>query len=110
MPPSRAPGGRGLGLGGPLVVGEAGPKYLNSRESRLYNKSDTLYGLDLAKEELRKRKSAVLVEGYFDCIGLHQAGVKNAVALCSTALTAGHLTALSRHDAKELVLLLDGDE
>jgi DNA primase len=108
--PIRAPDGRPIAFGGRLLVGEDGPKYLNSRESRLYNKSDTLYGMDVAKDELRKRKSAVLVEGYFDCIGLHQAGVRNAVALCSTALTPGHLTALSRHDAKQLVLLLDGDE
>ena len=108
--PIRAPDGRAIAFGGRLLGADEGPKYLNSRESRLYNKSDTLYGLDVAKDELRKRKSAVLVEGYFDCIGLHQAGVKNAVALCSTALTPGHLTALSRHEAKELVLLLDGDE
>jgi len=108
--PIRAPDGRPIAFGGRLLVGENGPKYLNSRESGLYNKSDTLYGLDVAKEELRKRKSAVLVEGYFDCIGLHQAGVRNAVALCSTALTPGHLTALSRHEARELVLLLDGDD
>ncbi len=52
----------------------------------------------------------MLCEGYFDCIGLHQAGVKNAVALCSTALTPGHLALLHRLEAKELVLLLDGDE
>ncbi len=70
-----------------------GPKYLNSRESRLYNKSETLYGMDQARDEIRRRKAAVLVEGYFDCIGLHQAGVKHAVALCSTALTPGHLGA-----------------
>ncbi|HYV44448.1 MAG TPA: DNA primase [Myxococcaceae bacterium] len=108
--PIRAPDGRAIAFGGRLLGADEGPKYLNSRESRLYNKSDTLYGLDVAKDEVRKRKSAVLVEGYFDCIGLHQAGVKHAVALCSTALTPGHLTALGRHEAKELVLLLDGDE
>ena len=50
------------------------------------------------------------MEGYFDAIGLHQAGVRHAVALCSTALTAGHLQALSRAEAKELILLLDGDQ
>ena len=108
--PIRSPEGRTIGFGGRLLEGTEGPKYLNSRESSLYRKSETLYGLDLAREEIRKRRSAVLVEGYFDCIGLHLVGAKNAVALCSTALTSGHLAALQRADAKELVLLLDGDE
>ncbi len=107
--PIRSGEGRTIGFGGRLLEGDNGPKYLNSRESRLYVKSDTLYGMDVARDEIRKRKSVVLCEGYFDCIGMHQAGVKNAVALCSTALTTGHMTLLSRADAKELVLLLDGD-
>ena len=110
MIPIRSPEGRTIAFGGRLVEGTDGPKYFNSRESRLYNKSETLYGLDLARDEIRRRKSAILVEGYFDVIGLHQAGVKNAVALCSTALTASHLSVLSRAEAKELVLLLDGDD
>ncbi len=116
--PIRSPEGRVIAFGGRALdpppgtssVGEGGPKYLNSRESKLYNKSETLYGVDVAREEMRKRKQAVLVEGYFDCIGLHMAGVRNAVALCSTALTGGHLALLARQEAKELVLLLDGDE
>jgi DNA primase len=110
MIPIRSPEGRTIAFGGRLLEGSDGPKYLNSRESGLYRKSETLYGLDQAREEIRRRHSAVLVEGYFDCIGLHIAGVKNAVALCSTALTPGHLTALGRADAKDLYLLLDGDE
>jgi DNA primase len=110
MIPIRVPDGRVVAFGGRLLVGDQGPKYLNSKESRLYNKSETLYGLDRAKDEVRRRKSAVLVEGYFDVIGLHQAGVTHAVALCSTALTGGHLQQLERIDARELVLLLDGDE
>ena len=73
-------------------------------------RSDTLYGLDRAREEVRRRRSVVLVEGYFDVIGLHQAGVTHAVALCSTALTPGHLQQLQRVEARELVLLLDGDD
>ena len=110
MIPIRAPDGRVVAFGGRLLVGDQGPKYLNSKESRLYNKSETLYGLDRARDEVRRRKSAVLVEGYFDVIGLHQAGVTHAVALCSTALTGGHLQQLQRVEARELVLLLDGDE
>lgn len=110
MIPIRSPEGRTIAFGGRLLEGDDGPKYLNSRENRLYNKSDVLYGTDQARDEIRKKKSVVLCEGYFDCIGLHQAGVKNAVALCSTALTPGHLALLHRLEAKELVLLLDGDE
>ena len=110
MIPIRAPDGRVVAFGGRLLVGDQGPKYLNSKESRLYAKSETLYALDRAKDEVRRRKSAVLVEGYFDVIGLHQAGVTHAVALCSTALTSGHLQALQRMEARDLVLLLDGDD
>ncbi len=110
MIPIRSAEGRTIAFGGRLLEGEDGAKYFNSRESKLYNKSETLYGMDQAREEIRKKKSAILVEGYFDCIGMHQAGVRNTVALCSTALTAGHLALLTRAEAKELVLLLDGDE
>ena len=99
MVPIRAPDGRVVAFGGRLLVGDQGPKYLNSKESRLYAKSETLYGLDRARDEVRRRRSAVLVEGYFDVIGL-----------CSTALTPGHLQQLQRVEARELVLLLDGDE
>jgi DNA primase len=108
--PIRSPEGRTIAFGGRLLEGEDGPKYLNSRENRLYIKSEVLFGTDRARDEIRRKKSAVLCEGYFDCIGLHQAGVKNAVALCSTALTPGHLALLQRLEAKELVLLLDGDK
>jgi DNA primase len=109
MVPIRAPDGRPLAFGGRLLTKEEGPKYLNSRESRLYNKSETLYALDVAQHEVRRQHTAVLVEGYFDAIALHQAGLKTAVALCSTALTPGHLEVLRRAEARELVLLLDGD-
>jgi len=110
MIPIRSPEGRTIAFGGRLLEGDDGPKYLNSRENRLYNKSEVLYATDQARDEIRRRKSAVLCEGYFDAIGLHQAGVKQAVALCSTALTPGHLQLLQRLEARELVLLLDGDE
>jgi DNA primase len=108
--PIRAPEGRPIAFGARLVDAEEGPKYLNSRESRLYNKSETLFGMDQARDEIRRRKAAVLVEGYFDCIALHQEGVKHTVALCSTALTPGHLKVLGRAEARELFLLLDGDQ
>lgn len=110
MIPIRSPEGRTIAFGGRLLEGDDGPKYLNSRENRLYNKSETLYATDQARDDIRKKKSVVLCEGYFDAIGMHQAGVKNAVALCSTALTPGHLALLHRLEAKELILLLDGDD
>ena len=109
MVPIRSPDGKTVAFGGRLLQGE-GPKYLNSKESRLFSKGDLLFGMPQAREAIRKEKCAILVEGYFDCIGLHQGGFKTAVALCSTALTPGHFTVLNRADAKELVLLLDGDE
>jgi len=110
MIPIRAPEGRPIAFGGRLMGAEEGPKYLNSKDSLLYNKSETLYGMDQARDEIRRRKAAILVEGYFDCIGLHQVGVRSAVALCSTAITPGHLQLLRRAEAQQLVLLLDGDQ
>lgn len=116
MIPIRSPEGRTIAFGGrflevePQPKDRTPPKYLNSKESRLYNKSEVLFGMDQARDEIRKTKTAVLVEGYFDCIALHDVGAKNAVALCSTALTPQHMALLTRGDAKELVLLLDGDE
>ncbi len=110
MIPIRAPEGRPIAFGGRLMGAEEGPKYFNSKDSLLYNKSETLYGMDQARDEIRRRKAAILVEGYFDCIGLHQVGVRHAVALCSTAITPGHLQMLRRAEAQQLVLLLDGDQ
>ncbi|WP_375759787.1 DNA primase [Corallococcus exercitus] len=110
MLPLRSPDGRPLGFGGRLMPGGAGgAKYLNSKDSPLYHKADTLFGMDLARAEIRRLHRAVLVEGYFDCVLLHQVGVRHAVALCSTHLTPGHLQLLARAEARELVLLLDGD-
>lgn len=111
--PIRSPEGKTIAFGARLIETApdrpAGPKYLNSKESPLYRKASTLYGLDVARDEIRRRKTAVLVEGYFDVIGLFGAGVNNAVALCSTALTPGHLAALDRAGAQTLLMLLDGD-
>jgi DNA primase len=108
--PIRSPEGRAIAFGGRLVGSDDGPKYLNSRESRIYNKSETLFGMNQARDEIHKRKAAILVEGYFDCIGLYQVGVRHSVALCSTNLTPGHLQVLRRVEAKRLFLLLDGDK
>jgi DNA primase len=98
-----------IGFGARAMGEEKGAKYINTPETVLYKKSRVLYGLDLARESIRKTRSAVLVEGYFDVIGLHQAGVKNAVAVCGTALTPEHLELLERCDCREVVILFDGD-
>jgi len=98
-----------IGFGARALGDEKGAKYINTPETPLYKKSRVLYGLDLAREEIRRTRRAVLVEGYFDVIGLHQAGVKNAVAVCGTALTPEHVELLERCDCREVVLLFDGD-
>jgi DNA primase len=101
--------GQVIGFGGRAMGEEKGAKYINTPETPLYKKSRVLYGIDLAREAIRKTRTAVLVEGYFDVIGLHQAGVKNAVAVCGTALTPEHVELLKRCDCREVTVLFDGD-
>ncbi len=98
-----------IGFGGRALGEEKGAKYINTPETLLYKKSRVLYGLNLAREAIRRTRAAVLVEGYFDVIGLHQAGVKNAVAVCGTALTPEHVELLKRCDCREVTVLFDGD-
>ena len=101
--------GRVIGFGGRGIGHGPGPKYLNTPETLLYKKSRTLYGLAQAKEAIRKDGVAIVVEGYFDVLLPHQAGVRNVVAACGTALTPEHLELLKRCDCRELVMLFDGD-
>jgi DNA primase len=109
MFPIAAMDGQVIGFGGRALGDEKGAKYLNTPETLLYKKSRVLYGLDLAREAIRKTRSAVLVEGYFDVIGLHQVGVTSAVAVCGTALTPEHVELLGRCDCREVTILFDGD-
>ncbi|HET7752938.1 MAG TPA: DNA primase [Anaeromyxobacteraceae bacterium] len=103
--------GEVIGFGGRVMpgAGDKLAKYINSPESPVYKKSRVLYGIDLARESIRRTRTAILVEGYFDVIGLHQAGIMNAVAVCGTALTPEHVDLLKRCDCREIVLLFDGD-
>jgi DNA primase len=103
--------GEVIGFGGRVMpgAGDKLAKYINSPESPVYKKSRVLYGIDLARESIRRSRTAILVEGYFDVIGLHQAGIPNAVAVCGTALTPEHVELLKRCDCREIVLLFDGD-
>jgi DNA primase len=84
------------------------PKYLNSPESPLYRKSQTLYGIHLAKQAIRRQDECILVEGYTDLIALHQADIENVVASAGTALTKEQLL-LIRRFSNNLKILYDGD-
>ncbi len=107
MFPIRDIAGNIIAFGG-RVMDDSLPKYLNSSETLLYSKSNTLYALDAAKEGGRKQGYFIIVEGYLDAIACHQYGVRNAVATLGTALTEGHLRLMHRF-ADKLVLIFDPD-
>ena len=103
---------RPVALGGRLLpeLGLTSPaKYVNSPETPLFTKSHQLYGLDVAKDSIRKKKTALVMEGYTDVIVAHQYGFDNAVAVLGTALGENHIRILKRF-ADRIVLVLDGDE
>jgi len=95
------------GFGG-RILGQGEPKYLNSPETEVFKKSRLLFGLHRARESIRQRRTAVIVEGYFDVIMMHQVGVTNVVAPLGTSLTSEHIGLVHRF-ADEVVLLFDGD-
>jgi DNA primase len=98
---------RVVGFGG-RVLGEGMPKYLNSPDTLLFKKGQTLFALDQARAALSRTRTAIVVEGYFDAIALHQAGIAHAVATLGTALTPEHVQVLQRF-AANVVLLFDPD-
>ena len=85
------------------------PKYVNSPDSPIYRKRSVLYGFHHQRSAIRRERSAVLFEGYFDCLSAWQAGITGAVAVCGTALTPDHAKLLAAQ-AREVVLAFDGDE
>ncbi len=93
---------------GARILGKGEPKYLNSPETPAYTKGDHLYGLFQNKEEIRKKKFAILVEGYLDLIALYQFGVQNTAASLGTAFTENQAKLLGRF-AKRVVVNYDGD-
>jgi DNA primase len=99
--------GEPLGFGG-RAIGDGVPKYLNSPQTAVFDKSSIVYGLDLAREAIRKSQVAVIVEGYMDVIAAHQFGYENVVAAMGTALTEPQI-ALVRRGAKQIVMALDAD-
>lgn len=94
-----------IGFGG-RVMGDGEPKYLNSPETKVFDKSRNLYGLNIARTT--RKNQLLLCEGYMDVIALHQAGFDNAVASLGTALTSGHANLLKRY-TKEVYLTYDSD-
>lgn len=110
MIPIRDIQGRVIAFGGRTLTEEQ-PKYLNSPETELFSKGKTLFALDEAKDGISKLDQAVVVEGYFDAIALHAAGINNAVASLGTALSIEQVRLLLRYsDSKQLVLNFDADK
>ena len=97
---------RVIGSGG-RVMGDGKPKYLNSPETKVFDKSRNLYGLNIARTS--RKPYLIICEGYMDVIAMHQAGFNNAVASLGTALTSGHASLMSRY-TKEVLLTYDSDE
>ncbi len=100
--------GKLVGFGGRTITGH-NAKYVNSPQTKLFNKSRLLYGYHLAKEQIYKKNQIIVCEGYLDVIMLHQAGFNTAVATLGTALTTEHLPLLRRGEPK-VILAYDGDK
>ncbi len=99
--------GRAAGFAGRSLDGSE-PKYINSPDTPVYRKRSVLYGLHLARSAIRRERTAILFEGYFDCLSAWQAGVAGAVAVCGTALTPDHAKLLSSQ-TRDIVLAFDAD-
>ncbi|TKX29691.1 DNA primase [Campylobacter sp. MIT 12-5580] len=98
-----------IGFGGRSLDAKNPAKYVNSPQSKLFDKSRVFYALNLAKDAIAKSKEMIICEGYMDAIAFHKAGVKNAVAVLGTALSENHLPLIKRFEAK-VILCFDSDE
>ena len=99
-----------IAFGARAIIDGQAPKYLNSPESLIYNKSNVLFGMNYAKDEISRKDSVIFMEGYFDVISAHMGGVKNAVATCGTALTPQHIKLISRYcPSRKIYLAFDTD-
>lgn len=102
--------GEYVAFGARAIEKDQQPKYLNSSDSLIYNKSKLLYGLYTAKDSIKNDDSVVLMEGYFDVISAQAHGIENAVASCGTSLTADHIKLLSRYTpSRRIYLSFDTD-
>jgi DNA primase len=106
--PIHDPDGTPVGFGGRIMPGAEGPKYMNTGQTRLYDKSRVLFGLDRAKAGIVEADEAVVCEGYTDVTAFFRVGVPRAVATCGTALTDDHVQLLRRF-ARRIVLAFDAD-
>ena len=106
--PIRDLSGRVLGFGG-RVLDDQTPKYINTPETSIYRKGDSLFGMDVAASHIRDEGFVLLVEGYLDVVSLHQSGIRNVVGVLGTALTTDQAKRIKRL-TRSCVLLLDGDE
>ena len=101
--------GKVIGFGGRILTSEkTKAKYVNSPESEIYNKSQTLYGIFFARNEISRLDNCILVEGYADVLSMHQAGIENVVASSGTSLTTEQIRMISRY-TKNVTMLYDGD-
>lgn len=98
-----------VAFGGRAIDPKEKAKYINTKTTPLFDKSSTLYGLNMAKGEIRKRGFAFVVEGYYDVMAMHAAELPNTVAPCGTALTVQHIQLLKRF-TDTMVLVMDGDK
>jgi DNA primase len=105
--PIRSASGKIVGFGGRTISGHQA-KYVNSPQTKLFNKSYLLYGYNFAKDSIYQNRAVIVTEGYLDVIMLHQAGFTNAVATLGTALTKEHIPLISRGNPK-VILAYDGD-
>lgn len=109
MFPIHASNGKIVGFGGRTLNSDNTAKYINSPQSKIFNKSRLLYGYYIAKDKIFKQKKIIVCEGYLDVIMLHQAGFDYAVATLGTALTKEHLPLLNKGEPK-IILSYDGDK
>ena len=99
-----------IAFGARAIMEGQNPKYLNSPDSSIYNKSNVLFGLNRAKDYIKQEDSVIIMEGYFDVISAHVAGVQNAVASCGTALTPQHIKLIARYSpSRKIYLAFDSD-
>jgi len=103
--PIRDENGTYIAFGARATLPDQAPKYLNSSDTLIYNKSKVLYGLYYAKEAIKEKQSIILMEGYFDVITAQAHGIKNAVASCGTSLTLDHVKLISRYNPKRRIYL-----
>lgn len=109
MVPIRDGRGKVIAFGGRAMRADQPGKYVNSPNTPLFNKSATLYALDVARPAIRSEGTAVIVEGYFDAIACHQAGIANVVASMGTALTAEQYLRLADMKIERVIVAFDGD-